>query len=259
MRKTLRVLGVVFTFLLVNIAFDLLIGSGLGLLLNLYNIENPTLFILILSQILKLILVLVFLKLRSKKFNHQYGLTYIKNKNLDSDFYKIITIAFGVAGFGNILLSVFLKIFENNDYINTTLETLETMLNYNSTFEYLVLFASVVIIAPILEELLFRGILFSETKKYLNVTAAIVINGLCFAIYHMNIIQGINTFFMGMVLSYVYYYRRNIKEAIAIHMINNFIAMVMDVNYYLTIIMGTIAFISIIFAIKYLREFKQGL
>lgn len=259
MRKTLRVLGVVFTFLLVNITFDLLIGSGLGLLLNSYNIENLTLYILILSQILKLILVLVFLKLRSKKFHHQYGLTYIKNKNLDSDFYKIITIAFGVAGFGNILLSVFLKIFENNDYINTTLETLETMLNYNSTFEYLVLFASVVIIAPILEELLFRGILFSETKKYLNVTASMVINGLCFAIYHMNIIQGINTFFMGMVLSYVYYYRRNIKEAIAIHMINNFIAMVMDVNYYLTIIMGTIAFISIIFAIKYLREFKQGL
>lgn len=259
MRKTLRVLGVVFTFLLVNITFDLLIGSGLGLLLNSYNIENLTLYILILSQILKLILVLVFLKLRSKKFHHQYGLTYIKNKNLDSDFYKIITIAFGVAGFGNILLSVFLKIFENNDYINTTLETLETMLNYNSTFEYLVLFASVVIIAPILEELLFRGILFSETKKYLNVTASMVINGLCFAIYHMNIIQGINTFFMGMVLSYVYYYRRNIKEAIAIHMINNFIAMVMDVNYYLTIIMGTIAFISIIFAIKYLRESKQGL
>ncbi|WP_308750361.1 type II CAAX endopeptidase family protein [uncultured Anaerococcus sp.] len=259
MRKTLRVLGVVFTFLLVNITFDLLIGSGLGLLLNSYNIENLTLYILILSQILKLILVLVFLKLRSKKFHHQYGLTYIKNKNLDSDFYKIITIAFGVAGFGNILLSVFLKIFENNDYINTTLETLETMLNYNSTFEYLVLFASVVIIAPILEELLFRGILFSETKKYLNVTASMVINGLCFAIYHMNIIQGINTFFMGMVLSYVYYYRRNIKEAIAIHMVNNFIAMVMDVNYYLTIIMGTIAFISIIFAIKYLREFKQGL
>lgn len=259
MRKTFKVLGVVFTFLLVNIAFDLLIGSGLGLVLNSYNIENPTLFILILSQIIKLILVFIFLKFRSKKYHKQYGLTYIKNKSLDSDFYKIIIIAFGVSGFGNVLLSVFLKIFENNDYINTTLETLENILNYNSISEYLVLFTSVVIIAPILEELLFRGILFSETKKYLNVAAVIVINGLCFAIYHMNIIQGINTFFMGMVLSYVYYYRRNIKEAIAIHMVNNLIAMMMDVNYYVTIIIGTIAFISIIFSIKYLREFKKGL
>lgn len=259
MRKTFKVLGVVFTFLLVNIAFDLLIGSGLGLVLNSYNIENPTIFILILSQIIKLILVFVFLKLRSKKFHYQYGLTYIKNKSLDRDFYKIIIIAFGVSGFGNVLLSIFLKIFENNDYINTTLEALENILNYNSISEYLVLFTSVVIIAPILEEILFRGILFSETKKYLNVAAAIVINGLCFAIYHMNIIQGINTFFMGMVLSYVYYYRRNIKEAIAIHMVNNLIAMMMDVNYYVTIIIGTIAFISIIFSIKYLREFKKGL
>lgn len=259
MRKTFKVLGVVFTFLLVNIAFDLLIGSGLGLVLNSYNIENPTIFILILSQIIKLILVFVFLKLRSKKFHYQYGLTYIKNKSLDRAFYKIIIIAFGVSGFGNVLLSVFLKIFENNDYINTTLEALENILNYNSISEYLVLFTSVVIIAPILEELLFRGILFSETKKYLNVAAAIVINGLCFAIYHMNIIQGINTFFMGMVLSYVYYYRRNIREAIAIHMVNNLIAMMMDVNYYVTIIIGTIAFISIIFSIKYLREFKKGL
>lgn len=259
MRKTFKVLGVVFTFLLVNIAFDLLIGSGLGLVLNSYNIGNPTIFILILSQIIKLILVFVFLKFRSKKYHKQYGLTYIKNKSLDRDFYKIIIIAFGVSGFGNVLLSVFLKIFENNDYINTTLEALENILNYNSISEYLVLFTSVVIIAPILEELLFRGILFSETKKYLNVAAAIVINGLCFAIYHMNIIQGINTFFMGMVLSYVYYYRRNIKEAIAIHMINNLIAMMMDVNYYVTIIIGTIAFISIIFSIKYLREFKKGL
>lgn len=259
MRKTLKVLGVVLTFLLVNIIFDIVVGSGLGLLLNSYKLGNLALFVLILSQIIKLILVFVFLKFRSRKYHDHYGLTYIKNKKLDKDLYKVITIAFGVAGFGNILLSIFLKIFENNDYINTTLETLETMLNYNNTFEYLVLFTSVVIIAPILEELLFRGILFSETKKYLGVTAAIVINGLCFAIYHMNVIQGINTFFMGMVLSFVYYYRRNIKEAIAIHMVNNFIAMIMDVNYYVSIVIASIAFISIIFAIKYLREFKKGL
>ena len=254
-RKTIKIVS---CFLLINILFDLAVGSGLAVLLAYFfsGTYNLNLYLIILNQLLKLGLLVVFLKYRGKAYREKYGKVYIKTRNLRPDSYKIFIIGLGVAGFGNILLSLFLKVFENNSYIRETLQNLEEILSYNTRFEYALLFISVVVLAPILEEILLRGILFSETKKYLGKKSAIVINGLAFAIYHMNLIQGINTFFMGMVLAYIYYYRKSIKEVILVHMLNNLMAMVMETNYYLALAMGIVCFFAIFLGLKFLLEFR---
>lgn len=249
-RRPLRAIRILIEFMLANIILDLAFGIGLRFILK--NSSNPTLFSLVISQVLKLILVMIFIKLRRKKYFKTYGKDYIKVKAFDNESYNFIIVGLGIAGFGNILLGIFLKIFENNSHIQSTLELLEGVLTYNTKLEYISLFISVVILAPIVEELLFRGILFTETKNYLSLKAAVVLNGLAFAIYHMNIIQGLNTFFMGMVLAYVYYKRKNIKEVIGIHMVNNLLAMTMEANYYLGLSLGLISFISIFLTIRYL-------
>lgn len=237
-------------FLIINIVYDLVIGFIAGLVLG----EVQPLYYLVITQATKLLLVAIFVKKRTDKYNEEYNKEYIKTKSLSKDTYKLVTIGLGLAGFGNLLVSAIMKIFENNPYINNVIETLNQALSFTNNYEYALMVLSVVILAPILEEYLFRGILFAEVKK--SSKAKIIITALSFAIYHLNLIQGINTLFIGLVLAYIYYYRRNIKEVILVHMVNNLVAVFPVYNE----VLGIICIIAIGFAIKFLMDFrKEGL
>ncbi|MFZ2539760.1 MAG: CPBP family intramembrane glutamic endopeptidase [Oscillospiraceae bacterium] len=77
------------------------------------------------------------------------------------------------------------------------------------------------ILVPIFEELLFRGLVYTELRKVSKVTIAIVIQGLLFGVYHMNIIQGAYAAILGIVLGYVYYKFKTILAPIVIHIVLN--------------------------------------
>ncbi len=83
-----------------------------------------------------------------------------------------------------------------------------------------------IIIAPVLEEILFRGILLKGMlKKYkLMPIKAIIYSALIFAVAHLNLPQGINAFATGVVIGLIYYYTRSIKVVIFAHFINNILA-----------------------------------
>lgn len=227
-------------FLIVNILYDIGVGILSGLILG----EVQPLYYLVITQVTKLILVGIFVKIRSKNCDD-----YIKIGSLKKDAYKLVIIGLGLAGFGNLLVSAIMKIFEDNAYVNNVIETLNQALSFSNNYEYALMIFSVVILAPILEEYLFRGILFAELKK--SHKAKIIITALTFAIYHLNLIQGLNTLFIGLVLGYIYYYRRNIKEVILVHMVNNLVAVFPNE------VLGLACIIAIGFAIKFLIDFRK--
>lgn len=229
-------------FLIINILYDIGVGVLSGFILG----EVQPLYYLVITQVTKLIFVGIFVKFRSKKYDD-----YIKIGCFKKDTYKLVIIGLGLAGFGNLLVSAIMKIFENNAYVNNVIETLNQALSFSNNYEYALMIFSVVILAPILEECLFRGILFAELKK--SPKAKIIITALTFAIYHLNLIQGLNTLFIGLVLGHIYYYRRNIKEVILVHMVNNLVAVFPVYNE----VLGIICIISIGFAIKFLMDFRK--
>lgn len=235
-------------FLIVNILYDIGVGILSGLILG----EVQPLYYLVITQVTKLIFVGIFVKIRSKKYRDNYD-DYIKIRSLKKDSYKLVIIGLGLAGFGNLLVSAIMKIFEDNAYVNNVIETLNQALSFSNNYEYALMILSVVLLAPILEEFLFRGILFAELKK--SPKAKIIITALTFAIYHLNLIQGLNTLFIGLVLGYIYYYRRNIKEVIMVHMVNNLVAVFPVYNE----VLGIICIIAIGFAIKFLIDFRKDL
>ena len=59
-----------------------------------------------------------------------------------------------------------------------------------------------VIIAPIAEELVFRGLVQMRIRDYLGPIAGIVISAICFGIYHGNMIQFIYASILGLFLSF---------------------------------------------------------
>lgn len=234
-------------FLIVNILYDIAVGFISGLILG----QTQPLYYLVITQVTKLIFVGIFVKFRSDKYRDKYDDAYINIESLKDDTYKLVIIGLGLAGFGNLLVSAIMKIFENNAYVNNVIETLNEALSFSNNYEYALMILSVVILAPILEEYLFRGILFAELKK--SPKSKIIITALTFAIYHLNLIQGLNTLFIGLVLGYIYYCRRNIKEVILVHMVNNLVAVFPVYNE----VLGIICIIAIGFAIKFLMDFRK--
>lgn len=89
----------------------------------------------------------------------------------------------------------------------------------------IILILSVSVVAPIYEEIIFRGILLKGMSKKINPIVALVITSLFFAIVHMNIPQGINAFFLGLVLGFIYLKTGSIYLSIFAHFVNNILAL----------------------------------
>lgn len=79
---------------------------------------------------------------------------------------------------------------------------------------------SVVILAPIVEELFFRKLLITRMERY-GEGPAIIVSGLLFGIIHGNLNQGFYAVLLGLLLGYVYIRTRKIIVTIGLHMIIN--------------------------------------
>lgn len=79
-----------------------------------------------------------------------------------------------------------------------------------------------VILAPILEELVFRGISIHFLRKAtFNFYVVNLLQALWFGIFHLNLVQGIYAFALGLVFGYIYYKYGSVLVSILIHMVLN--------------------------------------
>jgi len=62
---------------------------------------------------------------------------------------------------------------------------------------------SVCLLAPILEELIFRGLVYGVASRFMPIIFANIIQALLFGIYHRNLVQGIYAFILGMFIGYL--------------------------------------------------------
>ncbi|MBX4259534.1 CPBP family intramembrane metalloprotease [Clostridium estertheticum] len=85
----------------------------------------------------------------------------------------------------------------------------------------IIMILSVAVIAPIYEEVIFRGILLKGMANKMNPNLALIISALIFALVHMNIPQGINAFLLGLIIGAIYLSSNSIYLCIFAHFINN--------------------------------------
>ena len=83
----------------------------------------------------------------------------------------------------------------------------------------LILYA--VFLGPIGEELTFRGVTLSFARKGLPFWAANILQAVLFGIFHLNVIQGIYAFFIGLCLGYVCHTGQSIFLSMLLHMLFN--------------------------------------
>ena len=81
-----------------------------------------------------------------------------------------------------------------------------------------------VIMAPILEEVVFRSIILDKLlNKFQKPFFPVIISSLLFAVYHLSFTAGLNALFFGILSSVIYIKYKNIRYNIALHRTVNLI------------------------------------
>lgn len=97
------------------------------------------------------------------------------------------------------------NIFASYDNVSEILS-----LKNGSPFAVLLL---VVVVGPIAEELLFRGVIYGGLRTCFPVDVSALVSALIFGIYHKNIVQGLYAAAFGIILAYIFEKHRVSGEA----------------------------------------------
>lgn len=85
-------------------------------------------------------------------------------------------------------------------------------------------------IAPIAEEIIFRGVLYNRLKENNKVITSVIISALVFAVYHQNLVQGIYAFLMGCVIAWLYEVFGHFFVPVGVHIVSNVFGYLMSVT-----------------------------
>lgn len=86
------------------------------------------------------------------------------------------------------------------------------------------------LIAPLAEEVVFRGLVFNRMRRYYSPTAAIIVSGVLFGVYHGNIVQGVYGCCMGILLAYSYERMHSFLIPCLFHAVSNIVVYTLAQN-----------------------------
>lgn len=87
----------------------------------------------------------------------------------------------------------------------------------------------VVVVAPVTEEILFRGVLFASLRRHIGVHLAALLSGVIFAVVHIEVLAsqpfGLGGLTLaGVLLAYAFHYTKSLRVAIVMHAVYNGVA-----------------------------------
>lgn len=118
---------------------------------------------------------------------------------------------------------------------------------YSSASASLILYSG--FLAPIVEETVFRGLIFRYARCALPFWLANIWQALLFGVLHMNMLQGIYAFTAGLIFGFICHRGRGIRYSILLHMLFNLISMFYSGLFDLTTALNYPLFIGIGFVL----------
>lgn len=176
------------------------------------------------SVLLGLVMVPVYslyLKYRGRKYPEVVLLERVPRRYWLTAFSAIM----GSLGLTMIWIGILIHLAQSNAWLQTQYDTYITAIQTLIQPEgYLWLeILAVVIMIPIAEELLFRGILQGEIRRVAPAWLAVLLSAVAFALFHLMPFQIAFVILPGLVLALVYELTRNLLIPIFMHMVYNFL------------------------------------
>ena len=91
--------------------------------------------------------------------------------------------------------------------------------SFKGTPDFILLMVAVVLAAPVMEEIFFRGVLQGTVERCFGSIVAIILTSGVFAVIHMRAV--LQLFIMGAVLAYLYWKTRNMTVPVLAHAVSN--------------------------------------
>lgn len=142
--------------------------------------------------------------------------TVIETRKFDMKpglFFKLLLMCLPMMWVGSVFGSMLSMVLSNGEATDRVADLAMQTNIWNVVF--------LVIVGPIFEEWLFRKQLIDHTRKYGEKTA-ILLSGLAFGLFHMNLFQFFYAFLLGLMFGYVYTRTSKLRYSTAMHMIINF-------------------------------------
>ena len=164
-----------------------------------------------------------------------YYLSFKKRSIIDSfrfrpisfnTFVNSVTFSIGIIILFDAFERIIHQIVPTPDYIIN----LGQIMRPDSTLSFIFLFLAVVVMAPIGEEIVFRGFLqkFLE-EHWKDITRAVLITSLIFAMIHFNPYWTIQIYLLGVILGFLSWKTKSIIPSIVLHSLNNGISLILTI------------------------------
>ena len=202
--------------------FSAFFAGAIVLGIGLSNPEEPqktyTFISFIIGQGFMLVPLFWFLRSRKEPIAERLRIRFVSSDVIISTIY----LSFGIIILSDELDRIIQIFLPAPEYILD----LNGLLQPESILGFFLLFIAVVIIAPLGEELLFRGFLQQILEKHWkDVTKAVLVTALFFAMIHMNPYWFVQIYILGILLGFLAWKTKSVLPPLILHGINNAMAM----------------------------------
>ncbi|MCR5232573.1 MAG: CPBP family intramembrane metalloprotease, partial [Lachnospiraceae bacterium] len=174
-----------------------------------------------------------FVKHDMRKGIYESVFPKLKDKRLIGFIVCATISAFGVAGVLSGIISSLLP--EKAETLTEVFEDLKL-----SGYLY---FLDVVILGPIFEELVMRGLILKTSKKAFGMIGCMIINAILFSVFHGNIIQGFYTLPIGLFYAFLAFQFNSVIPTIFCHMFHNLLSTFFDFGGVFGIVLDILLFL----------------
>ena len=202
--------------------FSAFFAGAVVLGIGLSNPEEPqktyTFISFIIGQGFMLVPLFWFLRSRKEPIAERLRIRFVSSDVIISTIY----LSFGIIILSDELDRIIQIFLPAPEYILD----LNGLLQPESIVGFFLLFIAVVIIAPLGEELLFRGFLQQILEKHWkDVTKAVLVTALFFAMIHINPYWFVQIYILGILLGFLAWKTKSVLPPLILHGINNAMAM----------------------------------
>ena len=241
MKKIFKTIGICIGLPILNL-FVVSITQSILLIFtkNIEIVKNNIYPLVLIGDIITLILIALILLPSDYGMKDRINIKRIPIK----EYFNILILGIGITILLLFLSSILTKLIPSYNEVANQLAT-----SRGSALQLIITIALI----PIYEEIFYRGIIFEYLRKNFNIIVAIVVQALVFGVMHLNLVQGIYTFILGIVLALIYMYSESILGNITVHIIFNLLGILIIpkllINFpSMSIVLLIIAIVFIIFS-----------
>lgn len=207
---------------MLQFCLSFIIGSFIGFILP-YNVVPKSLTTIV-GILCKISALYIYIPLLKNEYENENLNAILKVNKLSLKNIIIISIfAIALTFCDSLLCITSLKLI--NTFTTYTGYNKITAFAQLAKSSYLALF-NLIIISPIFEEILFRGMIFNSLKKNIDIVVAIVLQAFIFSVVHGNIIQFIYAFLGGIIYGIIYFKTNSLVAPMLMHIIGNFVGII---------------------------------